>query len=177
MSGVKIIPALLFIAVLPACLEELFFRGIVFHGMKKFGNVAAVLASAGLFALYHQSPAQTIYQFICGACFALIALRSGSILPTVVSHFVNNALILILEACGVQGLPLGLVIAFGVLLASSIIFLLFFDKNIDGTVPEKREEMQTAETAKPKADAKGFVLCALTGIVLCAMNWIAALLA
>ena len=61
MSGAKIIPALLFIAVLPACLEELFFRGIVFHGMKKFGNVAAVLASAGLFALYHQSPAQTIY--------------------------------------------------------------------------------------------------------------------
>ena len=35
MSGAKIIPALLFIAVLRACLEELFFRGIVFHGMKK----------------------------------------------------------------------------------------------------------------------------------------------
>ena len=177
MSGAKIIPALLFIAVLPACLEELFFRGIVFHGMKKFGNVAAVLASAGLFALYHQSPAQTIYQFICGACFALIALRSGSILPTVVSHFVNNALILILEACGVSGFSIETMIILGVLFAIWAIYLIFFDKNIDGAVPEKREEMQTAETAKPKADAKGFVLCALTGIVLCAMNWIAALLA
>ena len=176
MSGAKIIPALLFIAVLPACLEELFFRGIVFHGMKKFGNVA-VLASAGLFALYHQRPAQTIYQFICGACFALIALRSGSILPTVVSHFVNNALILILEACGVSGFSIETMIILGVLFVIWAIYLIFFDKNIDGAVPEVNAEMQTSEAAKPKADAKGFVLCALTGIVLCAMNWIAALLA
>ena len=145
--------------------------------MKKFGNVAAVLASAGLFALYHQSPAQTIYQFICGACFALIALRSGSILPTVVSHFVNNALILILEACGVSGFSIETMIILGVLFVIWAIYLIFFDKNIDGAVPEVNAEMQTAETAKPKADAKGFVLCALTGIVLCAMNWIAALLA
>lgn len=177
MNGAKIIPAILVIAVLPACFEELFFRGILFCGMKKFGAVAAVLASAGLFALYHQSPAQTIYQFVCGACFALIALRSGSILPTVVSHFVNNALILILEACGVQGLPLWLLIAFGVLLAGSLAYLLCFDGHIDGVVPEKSEEMQTVEAAKPKADAKGFVLYALTGIILCALNWISALVA
>ena len=44
-------------------------------------------------------------------------------------------------------------------------------------VPEKNEEMQTVEAAKPKADAKGFVLYALTGIILCALNWISALVA
>ena len=177
MGGAKIVPALLVIAVLPACFEELFFRGILFRGMKKFGAVAAVLASAGLFALYHQSPAQTIYQFICGACFALIALRSGSILPTVVSHFVNNALILILEACGISSFSIETTIILGVLFAIWAIYLIFFDKNIDGVVPEKREEMQTVETAKPKADVKGFVLYALTGIILCALNWISALVA
>lgn len=150
MSGAKIVLALIVIAVLPACFEELFFRGILLRGAKRFGNVAAVLVTAGLFALYHQSPAQTIYQFICGACFALIALRSGSILPTVVSHFVNNALILILEACGVQGLPLWLLIVFGALLAGSLAYLLCFDRHIDGVVPEKREEMQTVESAKPQ---------------------------
>ena len=177
LGGAKTWITLFFVAVLPACFEELFFRGILFRGMKKFGAVAAVLASAGLFALYHHSPAQTIYQFICGACFALIALRSGSILPTVVSHFVNNALILILEACGVSGLPLWLLIAFGVLLAGSAAYLLCFDKNIDGEEPKESEEMQTVESAKPKADVKGFVICALTGMILCALNWISALVA
>ena len=46
-------------------LEELFFRGILLRGMKKFGTVAAVFYGAALFSLYHQSPAQTAYQFIC----------------------------------------------------------------------------------------------------------------
>ena len=68
-------------------------------------------------------------------------------------------------------------IILGVLFVIWAIYLIFFDKNIDGAVPEVNAEMQTLEAAKPKADAKGFVLCALTGIVLCAMNWIAALLA
>lgn len=141
--------------MLPACLEELFFRGIVFHGMKKFGNVAAVLASAGLFALYHQSPAQTIYQFICGACFALIALRSGSILPTVVSHFVNNALILILEACGVSGFSIETMIILGVLFAIWAIYLIFFDKNIDGRCPKNVKKCRRRKRRNRKRTRKG----------------------
>lgn len=117
MQGAKILPVLLVTAVLPACLEELFFRGILLRGMKKFGTVAAVFYGAALFSLYHQSPAQTAYQFICGACFALIALRSGSILPTAVAHFINNATIVILTACGVESFPVFLIFIFAALLS------------------------------------------------------------
>ncbi len=40
-----------------------------------------------------------MYQFIAGCLFAFIAMRSGSILPSMVMHFLNNAVIIILAAC------------------------------------------------------------------------------
>ena len=182
MQGAKILPVLLVTAVLPACLEELFFRGILLRGMKKFGTVAAVFYGAALFSLYHQSPAQTAYQFICGACFALIALRSGSILPTAVAHFINNATIVILTACGVESFPGFLICIFAALFIASLAYLLFFDKReektsqtlqSDGATPARQGETGT----RRKADVKGFTLCALAGIVLCLLTWIAGLIA
>lgn len=183
MQGAKILPVLLVAAVLPACMEELFFRGILLGGMKKFGTVAAVFYGAALFALYHQSPAQTVYQFICGACFALIAIRSGSILPTAVSHFLNNALIIVLTACGVESFPVPLVFAFAALFVFSLVFLLIFDKRPakNPSVPEENREgaagdVREIPSAKEKADVKGFTLCALLGIVICGVTWAAALI-
>ncbi|MDD6995566.1 MAG: type II CAAX endopeptidase family protein [Candidatus Borkfalkiaceae bacterium] len=178
-QGAKILPVLLAAAVLPACLEELFFRGILLGGMKKFGTAAAVFYGAALFALYHQSPAQTVYQFICGACFALIALRSGSILPTVVSHFINNAFIIVMTACGVNSLPVPLVCAFAALLVASLCYLLFFDKSAGGTLRDESGATAGKDGGekRKKADVKGFTLCALIGIIVCALSWAAALFA
>ncbi|MGN1052451.1 MAG: lysostaphin resistance A-like protein, partial [Candidatus Scatosoma sp.] len=175
-------------AVLPAFLEELFFRGILLDGMKNFGTVAAVFYGAALFSLYHQSPAQTVYQFICGACFALIALRSGSILPTMVSHFINNAAIVILTACGVESFPVFLIFVFAALFIASLAYLLFFDKRAGEPLPSASATITGKDTSataagkdagatRKKADVKGFTLCALIGIVVCMLAWIAALIA
>lgn len=184
LQGAKILPVLFVVAVLPAFLEELFFRGILLRGMKKFGVVAAVFYGAALFALYHQSPAQTLYQFICGACFALIAIRSESILPTVVSHFLNNALIVILTACGIESLPVFLVCVFAALFVASLVFLLVFGKRLakQPTATDKDEnnacaDMRDISSVKEKADVKGFTLCALIGIIICSLTWISSLVA
>lgn len=99
LSGAKIIPALFVIAVLPALLEEALFRGVILNCCQRgAGTVRTVFIVGMCFSLFHTSPEQTVYQFICGCLFALIALRSGSLLPSVAMHFVNNAVIVALSA-------------------------------------------------------------------------------
>ena len=65
------------------------------------GTVRAVLVVGFCFSLFHSSPEQTVYQIIVGCAFAFIAVRSRSIMPSVVMHFINNAIIVIFQACGV----------------------------------------------------------------------------
>lgn len=164
MDGFGFVGVLFTVAVLPAIFEEIFFRGILLDGCKVFGNLGAVFLCGGLFALYHQNPAQTIYQFCCGAAFALVALRSGSILPTVVSHFINNAVILILTKFGVDGFPLPVFIIVLCVsipcLIGSLVYLIFFDRK---------------EPEKKTGTKKQFLLGALGGIIICGISWISAL--
>ena len=152
-----------------------------------------------MFSLYHQNPAQTVYQFLCGACFALIVFRSGSIVPTVISHFLNNAVIVIFYACGISEYPGGVVFlcVSAVCFAGSLIYLLFVDKRIGGKRKEERKRCDDGVQAngtneendrrkntllnvnaeeEKKADAKGFVLYALFGIAVCALSWISSLI-
>jgi membrane protease YdiL (CAAX protease family) len=96
MDGFGFVGVLFVIAVFPAVMEETVFRGLILKGLRQSKEIYAVLLCGALFALYHQKPEQTVYQFCCGAAFALVALRSGSVLPTVVAHFINNAWILIM---------------------------------------------------------------------------------
>ncbi len=77
-------------AVLPAVFEEILFRGILlncFAGMKR---IFAVLICSLIFALYHQSLTQFLYQFIYGVALSYLAILSKSIVPCVLAHFLNN---------------------------------------------------------------------------------------
>jgi membrane protease YdiL (CAAX protease family) len=96
MDGMGFVGTLIAVALLPAIFEELFFRGVLLEGLKPLGETSAALICGALFALYHQNPPQTVYQFCCGTAFAFVALRSESILPTALAHFLNNAVILVL---------------------------------------------------------------------------------
>ncbi|MCD8286383.1 MAG: CPBP family intramembrane metalloprotease [Clostridia bacterium] len=100
LTGGLIVPALLVIAVLPAICEEAMFRGVLFNSLNdSVGSIPAIFIVGFCFSLFHGSPEQTVYQFIAGCLFAFIAMRSGSILPSVMMHFLNNAVIIILAAC------------------------------------------------------------------------------
>ena len=164
LNGFGFVGVLLTVAVLPAVFEEIFFRGVLLKGCKAFGEIGAALVCGGIFALYHQNPAQTIYQFCCGFAFALVAIRAGSVLPTVLSHFLNNALVIILTKFGLDNLstPLGLVLlcVSALCLLGTLGYLLFLDKQ---------------KTEKPKGTKKEFLLGAFIGLVICAFTWISAL--
>ena len=75
--------------------EEIFFRGFVFAGLRqRHGWRVAMLASSALFALLHLQPLAMIPIFILGCIFSYLYHRSGSIWPAVCMHLSTNALAL-----------------------------------------------------------------------------------
>lgn len=165
MDGFGLVGVLFVVAILPAILEECVFRGVILNGLKSFGTLACCLIGGGLFALYHQNPSQTVYQFLCGSAFALVAVRSGSTLPTMLSHFINNALILILTKLGVQTMPIWFYILSAVCLVGSLIYLIFLDK----------KEQTSKEMGVDSDGVKQFFWCASVGLFIYVVVWIAAL--
>ncbi len=90
------------LALLPAIFEELFFRGILLNTLMGGGKLFAVILSSICFSIYHCSITQLIYQFIFGVAFSLIAINSKSILPCILSHFLNNFIILTAYFCKIE---------------------------------------------------------------------------
>ena len=172
LDGFGYVGVLFVVAFLPAVFEEIFFRGLLLKGLKQYGEVFAVLVCGALFSLYHKNPAQTVYQFVCGVAFALVAIRSGSILPTVISHFFNNALIITMEKFGwsLDAIYLPFLIVSILCLVSSVVYLGFFDKQSQEFLEEARPEKTEIKKSKE------FFLFASVGIAVCALTWISNLL-
>ncbi len=164
LSGAGLIGAIVAMALLPAVCEETVFRGVLFSGMKRAKPVFAVLVSGALFALFHKNPAQTPYQFICGCLFALLTLRSGSVFPAMIAHFVQNAAVLVFTACGVESIANGWVIAGAMLVLIALTVLLILNR-CEWKKSERKEEAAEWQNGK-------FWLSAALGIAFCAFVWI-----
>lgn len=158
------------IGIMAPVAEEILFRGVVLDGLKSgFSTLVAALVCGALFSLYHQNPVQTAYQFCCGVAYALLAVRAGSVLPTILAHFLNNAYILILYKCGVQAIPyavlLPLMIVSAICLVATVTYLIFFDK----------KKQSTLELAPQKGEKKNFFIFASVGLFVCTITWISGL--
>ena len=161
-AGGGFVGVLIVVALLPAILEETLLRGVVLDGIKDVGTVAACLLGGLIFSLFHQNPPQTVYQFICGAVFTLFAIRADSLIPAVIVHFLNNAIIVFDYKYGfLAKLPTAGVIAIyvvsAVCLVAVLVYLIFFDKRTN---------------RKKEGAIKPFIYPALPGIILCALMWI-----
>lgn len=164
LDGFGVVAVVFVVGVLPAVFEELFFRGILLNGLKGYGKAAACLLCGGLFSLYHQSPVQTVYPFCCGAVFAWVALTSGSVLPTMVSHFINNAAIVILTKAGYAEIPFP---AKRIVLGVSLVCL------IGGIVWLATESKRAKK--EERAEGKGFFVGAAVGIAIFGASWLLSL--
>lgn len=85
---------ILYIAVIPAILEELFFRGAVLttlNGGRK-RTISALLISSALFALVHGSYYYILSNFFAGMVFALVVYTTNSVYVAMAAHFLNNSL-------------------------------------------------------------------------------------
>lgn len=167
LDGWLLLPALVCIAVIPAVAEEFFFRGaLLSNARSQMGDIRAVFTVGFCFCIFHANPEQTVYQFICGCAFALITIRSGSVLPALFIHFLNNAFVLVLYSFGYSSLPFSVPvqITLGVLggaaFAIGVLWLIFIKK------PFKKGE---------KGGVKAFFICAAPGIAVNAVMWIVSL--
>lgn len=80
------------VAILPALVEEFAFRGIVMGMMRPYSEGLAILVSSATFALMHGNFVQMPFTFCCGMVFAFIDIKANSLLPSIIIHFLNNAL-------------------------------------------------------------------------------------
>lgn len=88
--------AVIVLALIPAIGEELIFRGVVLNGLRKrFSDVKAVLLTALLFALMHANLQQLVYPFLLGAVMGWVAVRTGSLISSIIIHFTNNFLVVL----------------------------------------------------------------------------------
>ena len=97
---------ILCLALVPAVCEELFFRGVFFNGLTRGSSRWAwpLLISSGVFAAAHvvtdasMSLARLPGTFLLGTVLGLVRIRTGSVIPGMVMHFTNNALLLSLTS-------------------------------------------------------------------------------
>ena len=168
-SAVNIVLTVITVCVIPAFFEELFFRGVLTYSLSGAGKVAASLISGLYFSLFHMNPAQTPYQFAVGVLFGLLAIKSGSVFPSAVAHFLNNFIIVILHyACpsfdGFTGTWLIISTIFGLLCIAAFLFF---------TLKKDKDE----EKSGYKSDSKTFFLYSAVGVAACVMMWISGLAA
>lgn len=80
-------------AMLPAIFEELTDRGLAIRMLRGIEDDKTVMILvAVLFGLAHQNIMQTGYAFVGGLVFAYLALKTRSIIPGMIIHFINNFL-------------------------------------------------------------------------------------
>lgn len=86
------------IAIIPPIIEEFIFRGAILGTLqKKFGDALAIIVSAVLFGLMHANFVQTPVTFLTGLVLGYITVKTGSIIPSIFLHFVNNSFAVISE--------------------------------------------------------------------------------
>ena len=98
----QLILFLLAIALLPAICEEMFFRGFIFSSFSKSKDKnksikLAIICSGVLFGIMHMDFIRIIPTSILGIIFAYSVYKSGSIFVSMLLHFLNNSVAVVLN--------------------------------------------------------------------------------
>lgn len=95
---------LLFVGIILApFVEEIFFRGFLFQGLRqRMGWLNAALLSSLVFSLSHRDPVSLLPTLVLGFIFSYVFQRSNSLWPGMILHFTVNAFGLCLTFAAVQ---------------------------------------------------------------------------
>lgn len=91
LTRLPFVVSLLFVALLPAVLEETVYRGVFFQEYRKIHIRKGILLSGFLFGLMHLNLNQFSYAFAMGCIFAVVIEATDTILSTMLIHFAINA--------------------------------------------------------------------------------------
>ncbi|MEM1204429.1 MAG: ABC transporter permease subunit [Acidobacteriota bacterium] len=118
---------LIFVALLPGVCEEVAFRGVLLHGLRKrFGPVGLCLAVGGIFAIFHFELIRLIPTGLLGVMLAAVTLLTGSLLPAILWHVLHNGMAVLATRQGLalEALPHWAYVA-GFVAAALAFFLLW----------------------------------------------------
>ncbi len=115
-AGPDLFAAIIIIGFAAGIAEELFFRGWMLTRLQaRWPAAPAVLVSSLAFAVLHLEPIHAALAMALGAYLGFITARSGSVLPAIVCHVINNAQSTLLTATigTVDGRSLNVALATG----------------------------------------------------------------
>lgn len=174
------------LAILPSVMEEYFFRGVLINALdfdKEYSIKKAIVCSiivALSFALYHGSIVQLVYQFVFGFFMCTLTIKSKSIVPSILAHFINNFTILSFMYFGVNidlYNPWFITIGLVALVLVALVIFLYKRKEVSSEsqeiltgvqkanvqVAKERQGIKETETGLVKSvflyGAIGFVIC------------------
>ncbi|MGM0488245.1 MAG: ABC transporter permease subunit/CPBP intramembrane protease [Planctomycetota bacterium] len=117
LDAVEAVPPLvliLLLAVIPAVMEEFFFRGYLFQGLRgACGERATILVSALLFGLFHVlspsalTPVRFLPSTLLGLVLGWVCYRTRSVLPCMLLHACHNGLLVLMVLQRHAMTPLG----------------------------------------------------------------------
>jgi len=101
------LPLNLFVlALIPAAMEELFFRGVVLRLLLKITPVhVAVWVGAALFSLLHFQFLGFVPRMLLGGFFGYLVVYSGSLWPAILAHFTHNGINVLMAYAALNGVP------------------------------------------------------------------------
>ena len=82
------------IAIMAPLVEELLFRGAIQGHLLRKGMkpVYAILIASAVFGIVHMNPIQIPFAFAIGLIFGWLYYRTGSVVPGLIGHFINNSI-------------------------------------------------------------------------------------
>ena len=100
-GGAGVLLSLQGIVLLTPLVEEVFFRGFIFAGLRRaLGPAGGMLLSAVIFSGFHIEPSVLLPIFVTGLLLAWLYHRTGSLWPPIAAHAAQNALALLGAAFG-----------------------------------------------------------------------------
>ena len=78
-------------------IEELAYRGVMFGSFHEAGRLKAILMSGFLFGLMHMNFNQMAYAIMIGLVFGFVVEATGSIIPTMIMHFLINGFSVVIK--------------------------------------------------------------------------------
>ena len=82
------------ITIMAPLVEELLFRGAIQGYMLRKGMkpLHAIFIASAIFGIIHMNPIQIPFAFVIGMIFGWLYYRTGSVVPGIIGHFINNSI-------------------------------------------------------------------------------------
>lgn len=174
----SIIPNIIQVFIAAAC-EEIFYRGILFENLRKYGVVFAIIASGIIFGLNHGG--LVILKSMAGIILGIIYVLGGNIRWAIIFHFIMNIIYstidssLLLRFPELSSISVDLIVTVACLIIFTISLILSFkDKNLRPLFEKWNLRNIKAQFKQDNEKYKEF-FSALTIVVYLALQFIAIL--